>query len=249
MHKAPNAASIEFSGWTTAGWSKADLAVASAKLPESTLLGHSALAEGTALLAPFSDLRNGTWTGVVCESSAISLARLMLGASCTKIYREKVTGAHNDRRELLKMLDHLAPGDVVTVTRIDRLARSTFDLFAIVKQIVDAEAQFRSLAEPWADTGTSTGRLMIAVLGGLADVERDLIRTRTAEGRSRAQKRGQRMGRKPKLTVEQQAEAPQAPGGRCYPRRTRAQLRRRQEHDFPTVTKRPRPGLSMAKAL
>ena len=84
------------------------------------------------------------------------------------------------------MLKHLAPGDVVTVTRIDRLARSTFDLFAIVKQIVDAKAQFRSLAEPWADTGTSTGRLMIAVLGGLADVERDLIRTRTAEGRRSA---------------------------------------------------------------
>jgi DNA invertase Pin-like site-specific DNA recombinase len=88
----------------------------------------------------------------------------------------------------------------------DRFARSTFDLFAIVKQIVDAKAH-RSLAERWADTGTSTGRLMIAVLGGLADVERDLIRTRTAEGRRRAQKRGQRMGRKPKLTEEQQAEA------------------------------------------
>jgi DNA invertase Pin-like site-specific DNA recombinase len=129
------------------------------------------------------------------------------GLGCSKIYREKVTGAHNDRRELLKMLKHLAPGDVVTVTRVDRLARSTFDLFAIVKQIVDAKAQFRSLAEPWADAGTSTGRLMIAVLGGLADVERDLIRTRTAEGRSRAQKRGQRMGRKPKLTEAQQAEA------------------------------------------
>jgi DNA invertase Pin-like site-specific DNA recombinase len=118
-----------------------------------------------------------------------------------------VTGAHNDRRELLKMLDHLAPGDAVTVTRIDRLARSTFDLFAIVKQIVDAKAQFRSLAEPWADTGTSTGPLMIAVLGGLADVERDLIRTRTAEGRSRAQKGGQHMGRPPKLTEAQKADA------------------------------------------
>ncbi len=130
------------------------------------------------------------------------------GAGCTKIYREKVTGAHNDRRELLKMLDGLAPGDVVTVTRIDRLARSTFDLFAIVKQIVDAEAQFRSLAEPWADTGTGTsGRLMIAVLGGLADVERDLIRTRTAEGRSRAQKRGQHLGRPSKLTDAQKADA------------------------------------------
>src|SRR6202140_4448700 len=119
------------------------------------------------------------------------------GAGCSKIYREKVTGAHSDRRELLKMLHALAPGDVVTVTRIDRLARSTFDLFAIVKRIVDSKAQFRSLAEPWADTGTSTGRLMLAVLGGLADVERDLIRTRTAEGRSRAKPQGKHMGRPP----------------------------------------------------
>ena len=119
----------------------------------------------------------------------------------------EVTGAHSDRRQLLDMLKHLAAGDVATVTRIDRLARSTFDLFAIVKQIVDAKAQFRSLAEPWADTGTSTGRLMIAVLGGLADVERDLIRTRTAEGRSRAQQRGQHMGRPPRLTDAQKAEA------------------------------------------
>jgi DNA invertase Pin-like site-specific DNA recombinase len=130
-------------------------------------------------------------------------------AGCTNrnIYREKVTGAHSDRRELLKLLKALAPGDVVTVTRIDRLARSTFDLFGIVKRIVDAKAQFRSLAEPWADTGTSTGRLMLAVLGGLADVERDLIRTRTAEGRSRAKAQGQQMGRPPALTPQQQKEA------------------------------------------
>src|SRR6202023_766248 len=109
-----------------------------------------------------------------------------------------------DRRELNRMLGKLGPGDVVTVTRIDRLARSTFDLFGIVKRIVDAKAQFRSLAEPWADTGTSTGRLMLAVLGGLADVERDLIRTRTAEGRSRAKAQGKPMGRPPSLTPEQQ---------------------------------------------
>jgi len=129
------------------------------------------------------------------------------GAGCTKIYREKVTGARSDRRELLKMVHALVPGDVVTVTRVDRMARSTFDLFAIVKRIVDAKAQFRSLAEPWADTGTSIGRLMIAVLGGLAGVERDLIRTRAAEGRSRAQKRGQHVGRPSKLTPAQKAEA------------------------------------------
>jgi DNA invertase Pin-like site-specific DNA recombinase len=130
------------------------------------------------------------------------------GCSSRNIYREKVTGAHSDRRELNRMLGKLASGDVVTVTRIDRLARSTFDLFAIVKQIVDAKAQFRSLAEPWADTGTSTGRLMLAVLGGLADVERDLIRTRTAEGRSRAKAQGKHMGRSPfSQTPSQKKEA------------------------------------------
>ena len=131
------------------------------------------------------------------------------GDGCRTIYREKANGARADRRELVRMLRRIEAGDVVTVTRIDRLARSTFDLFAIVKQITDAGGQFRSLAEPWADTGTSTGRLMLAVLGGLADVERDLIRTRTAEGRSRAKARGQHMGRPPALTPQQQAEARQ----------------------------------------
>jgi DNA invertase Pin-like site-specific DNA recombinase len=121
------------------------------------------------------------------------------------VFREVASGA--DRAQLRRLLDQLDAADALMVTRLDRLARSTFDLFGIVKRIVDAKAQFRPLAEPWADTGTSTGRLMLAVLGGLAGVERDLIRTRTPEGRSRAQKRGQRMGRKPKLTEAQQAEA------------------------------------------
>ena len=131
------------------------------------------------------------------------------GDGCVKVYREKASGVQADRRELQRMLKALAPGDVVTVTRIDRLARSTFDLFAIVRRITDAGGQFRSLAEPWADTATSTGRLMLAVLGGLADVERDLIRTRTAEGRSRAKARGQHMGRPPALTHQQATEARQ----------------------------------------
>ena len=128
-------------------------------------------------------------------------------AGCQRIFREKVSGARADRRELNKMLAGLDAGDAVVVTRIDRLARSTFDLFAIVKSIVDRKAQFRSLAEPWADTATATGRLMIAILGGLADVERDLIRTRTSEGRERAKARGVKLGRKPKLTMQQKNEA------------------------------------------
>jgi DNA invertase Pin-like site-specific DNA recombinase len=128
---------------------------------------------------------------------------------CSQVYREKASGAQADRRELQWMLKALAPGDVVTVTRIDRLARSTFGLFAIVKCITDAGAQLRSLAEPWRDTATSTGRLMIVVLGGLADVERYLIRARTAEGRSRARVRGQHRSRPSVPTSQQQAEARQ----------------------------------------
>lgn len=128
-------------------------------------------------------------------------------AGCSDIFKEKASGARAERRELQRLLRQLQNGDEVVVTRIDRLARSTFDLFAIVKRIVDAGAVFRSIAEPWADTGTSTGRLMIAVLGGLADVERDLIRTRTAEGRARAKVRGQHMGRPSKLTPAQRQEA------------------------------------------
>lgn len=126
---------------------------------------------------------------------------------CRVVFKDTASGARADRKELQKMLGALRAGDVVTVTRIDRLARSTFDLFALVKRISDAKAHFRSVAEPWADTATSTGRLMLAVLGGLADVERDLIRTRTAEGRVRAKARGKHMGRPSKLNPEQRREA------------------------------------------
>lgn len=107
-------------------------------------------------------------------------------AGCVKTYREKATDAQVKRRELQRMLKTMTACDVVTVTRIDQLARSTFDLLAIVKQIVNTGGQFRSMAEPLTDTSTSMGSVMLAVLGGLADVERDIIKTRTAEGRSRA---------------------------------------------------------------
>ena len=132
------------------------------------------------------------------------------------------------------MLERLAPGDVVTVTRIDRLARSTFDLFGIVKRIVDAKAQFRSLAEPWADTGTSTGRLMLAVLGGLADVEPDLIRTRTAEGRSRAKAQGKRMGRPPAPHTSATEGARQAARAGSYVAGIGEELQCQPSHNFAT---------------
>lgn len=122
---------------------------------------------------------------------------------CAPIFREKASGADAQRTQLVKLLSTLKKDDTVVVTRIDRLARSTFDLFAIIQAITQKKAQFYSLSEPWADTTTSTGRLMLAVLGGLADVERDLIRTRTAEGRARAVEQGKRMGRPPRITDEQ----------------------------------------------
>ncbi len=98
-------------------------------------------------------------------------------------------------------------GDLLTVTRLDRLARSTRDLLNTLAAITAKKAGFKSLGDTWADTTTSHGRLILTVLGGLAEFERDPIRARTGEGRARAKARGVKMGRKPKLTPHQQAEA------------------------------------------
>ena len=127
-------------------------------------------------------------------------------AGCSKIYSEKVSGARSDRPELQRLLKAIEPGSVVVVTRLDRLARSTIDLLTIVRQIADRGCLFKSLAEPWADTTTPAGRLMLTVLGGLAEFERELIKVRTGEGRERAKRNGIRMGRKPKLSSHQIAE-------------------------------------------
>jgi DNA invertase Pin-like site-specific DNA recombinase len=105
------------------------------------------------------------------------------------------------------LLDQLEAGDGVTVTRLDRLARSTRDLLNTLASITGRKAGFRSLGDTWADTTTSHGRLKLPVLGGLAEFERDLIRSRTGEGRERAKARGVKMGRPHKLTPHQQKEA------------------------------------------
>jgi DNA invertase Pin-like site-specific DNA recombinase len=126
---------------------------------------------------------------------------------CKKVFREVASGAKTDRAQLRRLLAQLGSGDVVMVTRLDRLARSTRDLLNTLGTIADHKAGFRSVGDAWADTTTSHGRLMLAVLGGLAEFERDLIRSRTGEGRERAKARGVKMGRKPKLTVHQRAEA------------------------------------------
>ena len=133
--------------------------------------------------------------------------RQLTKAGCKKVFREVASGAKSDRAQLRRLLAGLDAGDVVTVTRLDRLARSTRDLLNTLAAITDRKAGFRSLGDTWADTTTSHGRLMLTVLGGLAEFERDLIRARTAEGRERAKARGVKLGRKPKLTDHQQHEA------------------------------------------
>ena len=128
-------------------------------------------------------------------------------AGCAKVYAEKVSGAHTDRPELAKVLKRLRPGDVLMVVRLDRLARSTRDLLNILDAIGTSEAGFKSLGDAWADTTTPHGRLLLTVLGGLAEFERDLILARTGEGRARAKANGVRFGRPPSLSRHQQKEA------------------------------------------
>ena len=133
--------------------------------------------------------------------------RQLSRAGCKKVFRETASGAKTDRAQLRKALTQLDADDVLMVTRLDRLARSTRDLLNTLATISDRKAGFRSLGDTWADTTTSHGRLMLTVLGGLAEFERDLIRTRTGEGRERAKARGVKMGRPPKMTPHQMKEA------------------------------------------
>lgn len=128
-------------------------------------------------------------------------------AGADKVFRETASGAKTDRLQLRRAIETLTAGDVLLVTRLDRLARSTRDLLNTLAAISDRQAGFRSLGDVWADTTTAHGRLMLTVLGGLAEFERELIRVRTGEGRERAKARGVKMGRKPKMTVHQQREA------------------------------------------
>src|ERR1700738_962362 len=139
--------------------------------------------------------------------SEAAQARQLRAAGAKKVFREVAGGDRTDRPQLRRLLAGIGPGDVVMVTRLDRLARSTRDLLNTLAAITAKQAGFKSLGDSWADTTTSHGRLMLTVLGGLAEFERELIRARTGEGRARAVARGQKMGRPPKLTPHQKREA------------------------------------------
>jgi DNA invertase Pin-like site-specific DNA recombinase len=124
-------------------------------------------------------------------------------AGCRRIFEEKVSGAKRDRPELARLLDQIRENDVVVVMRLDRLARSTRDLLDIAEQLNNVGAGLRSLAEPWADTTSPAGRMVLTVFAGIAEFERALIHQRTSAGRVAAKARGVRFGRPPKLTGEQ----------------------------------------------
>jgi DNA invertase Pin-like site-specific DNA recombinase len=136
----------------------------------------------------------------------------LLAAGCAKVFKEKVSGAKTDRAELAKLIRRLESGDVLIVASLDRLARSTRDLLNVLATVGEREAGFRSLKDTWADTTTPHGRLMLTVLGGLAEFERELIRARTGEGRKRAKARGVKFGRPTALTPHQRQEALQRLG-------------------------------------
>ena len=144
-----------------------------------------------------------------CASPVLSLCSSL--SACVQqvppLTPEQLAAAQDKPQIAIDALDQFTPGDVVMVTQLDRLARSTRDLLNTLAAITGRKAGFRSLGDAWADTTTAHGRLMLTVLGGLAEFERDLIRTRTSEGRERAKARGVKLGRKPKLTEHQKREA------------------------------------------
>lgn len=124
-------------------------------------------------------------------------------AGCELFFEEKISGAAKKRPQLEAMLGQLRKGDVVAVTKLDRLARSTAELLRIAEAINEKNAGLQSLDEPWADTTTPAGKMIMTVFGGIAEFERSLILTRTQEGREAAQARGVAFGRPSKLRQDQ----------------------------------------------
>jgi DNA invertase Pin-like site-specific DNA recombinase len=130
--------------------------------------------------------------------------RALRKAGCRKVFQEKVSSTGRKRVEFVRMLDQIREGDTIVVWKLDRLARSTRELLETVETIGEAGARFQSLSEPWADTTTHAGKMIMTVFAGIAEFERELIRERTAAGREAARSRGVRFGRPRKLNAEQE---------------------------------------------
>jgi DNA invertase Pin-like site-specific DNA recombinase len=144
---------------------------------------------------------------VSTEDQTLEVQRQALrAAGCERIYEEKISGAFRARPELDRMFEHLRAGDVVTITRLDRLARSTRDLLELAERLKALNVGLRSLQEPWADTTSPSGVMILTVFAGIATFERELIKERTGAGRALAKAKGVKFGRpRSAITAEQWA--------------------------------------------
>ena len=139
------------------------------------------------------------------EQDTSAQVSALKSAGCEKIFREKASGGRWDRPKLIRLLDQLRKGDILIVSRLDRLSRSLRDLLTIMERIKEAEAGFRSLGEA-IDTTTAPGRMMMQMVGAFAEFERVILRERTKAGLDAARKHGRIGGRRPKLRPNQQEE-------------------------------------------
>ena len=167
-------------------------------------------------------------------------------AGATTIYREKISGARADRPQLAKLMAALKPGDVMVVTKLDRLGRSTRELLDLIDRIGKAGASFRSLGDPLWDTSSAQGRLLSTLLASIAEFERELIRERTGEGRKRAMAAGDQVRPQAEAVRLSARRSDQAPQGWRDTDRDCQELRRRRIHDLSAVE---RPAITPASPL
>jgi DNA invertase Pin-like site-specific DNA recombinase len=137
------------------------------------------------------------------QDLAVQLEKL---AGCDKVFKEKRSGVDTGRPELKRCLEYLREGDTLLVTKIDRLARSTSDLYRIISELADKGVAFKVTDDPTIDTTSRTGKLIMGILALIAEFENDIRRERQMDGISKAKERGTRFGRKPELTAEKIAE-------------------------------------------
>jgi DNA invertase Pin-like site-specific DNA recombinase len=143
---------------------------------------------------------------VSTEDQRLDLQRARLQeAGCGRIFEEKISGASRQRPALERLLQELRVDDVLVISRLDRLARSTAELLRIAEAVREKSAGLQSLEEPWADTTSPAGRMVLTRVAGVDEFERALIRHRTDEGRQAAKRRGVLFGRPQKLRPEQKA--------------------------------------------
>jgi DNA invertase Pin-like site-specific DNA recombinase len=131
-------------------------------------------------------------------------SKRLSAAGCEKLFEEKISGAMRNRPKLERLIEQLRKGDILVVTRLDRLARSTSELLRIAERVTEKGAGLQSLDEPWADTTSPSGRMVMTIFAGIAEFERTLILSRTSDGRVAAKARGVTFGRPKKMRLDQQ---------------------------------------------